>query len=286
MLPSELAGSLRVWVRENLADWAFDMTGLDRKAVDQALSETQEGLQAIEAAKPEPSRQDAEQMLAELSQFEETKQYATLLRTLIEPSPQTLQPTEERASPQPAQRPDNESVRPTPQQMRERWLGVVARRPAPSKANDYLPQIKPIFRSERVPAELAWMAEVESAFDPHAKSPVGAVGLFQLMPQTANSLGLSTWFPDERRDVEKNARAAAKYLQSLHARFGEWRLALAAYNAGPTRVSRLLRNSPVYGYDAIASQLPAETRNYVAKVEATLIVREGVELASLSHSEQ
>ena len=106
--------------------------------------------------------------------------------------------------------------------------------------------------------------------------------MFQLMKPTAKSLGLSTWFPDERLNAEKNARAAAIYLRQLHGRFGDWRLALAAYNAGETRVSQLLKKSKQRTFDAIAAKLPAETQMYVPKVEATLRKRESVELRQLA----
>jgi membrane-bound lytic murein transglycosylase D len=105
--------------------------------------------------------------------------------------------------------------------------------------------------------------------------------MFQLMKPTAKSLGLSTWLPDERFNVEKNARAAAIYLRHLYGRFGDWRLALAAYNAGETRVSQLLEKARQRSYDAIAARLPAETQMYVPKVEATLRKREAVELRQL-----
>ena len=151
----------------------------------------------------------------------------------------------------------------------------------PSRAEGVVPQLKSIFAAEKVPVELVWLAEVESSFDPRARSPAGAAGMFQLMKPTAKSLGLSTWLPDERLNPQKSARAAAKYLRYLHHRFGDWRLALAAYNVGEGRVDALLKKSKVKSFDAIASRLPAETQLYVPKCEATLRKREGLSLAEL-----
>ena len=101
------------------------------------------------------------------------------------------------------------------------------------------------------------------------------------MPVTARSLQLSTWPRDERLQPDKNARAAAKHLRSLYARYGDWRLALAAYNAGPTRVDNLLKQSKARTFDGIAPRLPAETQMYVPKIEATLRKREGLALEDL-----
>jgi hypothetical protein len=275
LMPDAVVESAQLWMRENVDDWIFDAAGIDRETVHESLEKVQEGLRSVLPANPETQCKDAEQMVKVLQEFDGTKSMAIWLRAFLDQHrPAALQETNGAVEP---------TLAPGPREMRDLWMSVIRTRPAPRKAGDYLSQIKPIFQSERVPAELVWLAEVESAFDPQAKSPVGAVGLFQLMPDTAQSLGLSTWLPDERRNAEKNARAAAQYLQYLHDRFGNWPLALAAYNAGPTRVSRLLRKSDTYSYEAIAPQLPAETRDYVAKVEATLFVREGVELAFLSN---
>jgi len=101
------------------------------------------------------------------------------------------------------------------------------------------------------------------------------------MPATARALSLSLRPRDKRLETEKSARAAARFLRQLHGRFGDWRLALAAYNAGESRVEALLKKSKTRSFDAIASRLPAETQMYVPKVEATLRKREGIALAEL-----
>jgi membrane-bound lytic murein transglycosylase D len=156
------------------------------------------------------------------------------------------------------------------------WLGRMKARPVPKSAAEHLPALEEIFVKAGLPRELVWLAEAESTFNPEARSPVGALGLFQLMPATARDLGLSTALPDERADPAKNAHAAARYLRHLHRRFGDWPLALAAYNAGPGRVGRTLHEHKATSFAEIAAVLPAETRMYVPKVLATLAVRTGV----------
>lgn len=158
----------------------------------------------------------------------------------------------------------------------ELWMGRMKSRPVPKGAATHLPALQEIFVAAGLPPELVWLAEAESTFNPEARSPVGALGLFQLMPGTARDLGLSTTLPDERADPAKNATAAARYLRSLHRRFGNWPLALAAYNAGPGRVGRTLTEHKATTFAEIAAVLPAETRMYVPKVLATLAVRTGI----------
>lgn len=162
------------------------------------------------------------------------------------------------------------------------WLARMRQRPVPPRAAQLLPVVRAAFAAEGVPADLAWLAEAESTFNPAARSPSGARGLYQFMPTTAKNLGLSTWLPDERADPEKSARAAARYLRTLHGKFGDWPLALAAYNAGEGRVRRLLDAKRAKSFAAIAPNLPSETRMYVPKVLATLQVRAGVAPAQLA----
>lgn len=129
-----------------------------------------------------------------------------------------------------------------------------------------------------LPTELALLPAVESAFDPFARSPQGAAGLWQFMPRTASHLGLrqDAWY-DGRHDVIAATNAALDYLTQLQQRFdGDWLLALAAYNAGPTRVQRAIQHNRSNGklVDFWHLQLPKETRDYVPKLLAlrTLIM--------------
>lgn len=156
------------------------------------------------------------------------------------------------------------------------WLGRMRDRPVPARAAALMPRLREAFVAEGMPPELAWVAEAESSFNPSARSPAGAKGLFQFMPETARSLGLSTFLPDDRTDPDKSAQAAARYLKMLHGRFGNWPLALAAYNAGEGRVSRVLASRGATSFAGIAASLPAETRMYVPKVCALITTRAGV----------
>lgn len=156
------------------------------------------------------------------------------------------------------------------------WVNRVRNRPVPARAADLLPQLQRAFAAEGVPPELVWIAEAESSFNPSARSPVGARGLFQFMPATAKEMGLKTFLPDERTDPEKSARAAARYLRRLHGRFGEWPLALAAYNAGEGRVGRVLTARKAKDFAGASDGLPAETRMYVPKVLALVAARSGL----------
>jgi membrane-bound lytic murein transglycosylase D len=123
-----------------------------------------------------------------------------------------------------------------------------------------------------MPAELALLPVIESAFDPFATSPAGAAGIWQFMPETADYLGLNQdWWYDGRRDVIASTEAALGYLRQLHKRFdGDWLLALAAYNAGGARVQRAIRHNRDAGkpVDFWHLMLPAETRSYVPKLIA------------------
>ena len=163
----------------------------------------------------------------------------------------------------------------------ELWVKKLAKRPLPANAEKLIPRLKAVFKAEGVPTELVWIAEVESSLNPDAKSPSGAVGLFQFMPATAERFGLRTAFFDERKDPEKSARAAARYLKVLYRQTGSWRLALASYNAGEGRVGMALEKQNARSFDEIADHLPVETQMYVPKVMAVIALRENVDPARL-----
>ncbi len=155
------------------------------------------------------------------------------------------------------------------------WSKKLAGRPAVDNAEKLVPPLKKMFTAEGVPPELVWIAEVESTFNPSARSPAGAVGLFQLMPATATHLGLEIEPVDQRLDPAHNGRAAAKYLKALHDRFEDWPLAIAAYNGGEGRIANLLKANAASNLEAITSHLPGQTQMYVPKVLATIRHREG-----------
>jgi membrane-bound lytic murein transglycosylase D len=139
------------------------------------------------------------------------------------------------------------------------------------RGEPYLFHILNRVQQRGLPAELALLPFVESAFDPHATSPVGAAGLWQFMPDTAAYLGLSqNWWYDGRRDIIDATEAALDYLTQLHRCFGDWLLALAAYNAGSARVQRAIEQNRLEGkpVDFWHLPLPEETRGYVPKLIA------------------
>jgi membrane-bound lytic murein transglycosylase D len=124
-----------------------------------------------------------------------------------------------------------------------------------------------VFAEEGVPPQLLVVAEVESGFDPFALSVKGARGLWQFMPETARRYGLRVdERMDERLHVARSTRAAARYLRDLHLLFGDWQLALAAYNAGEQRVASALERAGSRAFADWAALLSKETRLYVPAV--------------------
>jgi membrane-bound lytic murein transglycosylase D len=138
-----------------------------------------------------------------------------------------------------------------------------------------------VLASRGLPLSLRYLPIVESGYSPHAVSPVSAAGIWQLMEPTARGLGLRVSpLLDERRNPFKSTDAAAAFLESLHDQFGSWLLTLAAYNAGPARVERLLdRRAPLAPrtdslYWKLRAHLPRETREFVPKFFAAVQVAE------------
>jgi hypothetical protein len=146
-------------------------------------------------------------------------------------------------------------------------------RSATVRLQRYRPELESILESEGVPASLAAVVLVESGARPLALSPKQARGLWQLIPATARQYGLVvTADKDERIQLEMATRAAARYLRDLYSRFGDWPLALAAYNAGPETVDRAIQRGRTSDFSQLSAArlLPAETRNYVPAVFATM----------------
>jgi hypothetical protein len=133
------------------------------------------------------------------------------------------------------------------------------------------PLVEPILRSHGVPVDMVAVILVESGGRADALSPKGARGLWQLMPETARRYGLRVDdVQDDRVDLFRATDAAARYLHDLHAQFGDWKLALAAYNTGEANVASAILRAHTQNFDQLASRwmLPLETRNYVPRVLA------------------
>ena len=122
-----------------------------------------------------------------------------------------------------------------------------------------------------MPTEIALLPFVESAFNPVAKSTAKAMGIWQFMPATGKDFKLTqNVFRDERRDVLQSTHAALDYLQRLHRQFGDWQLALAAYNWGEGNVAKAIKRNQAAGLptDYLSLKMPKETRDYVPKLMA------------------
>jgi len=234
-------------------------TALNGDKLDELAGYETEARAALTAVRLIPGYEDYADWLSERIDYIEAAKQATRRPAVPLPGPRT--------TPGP---------RPPAIPYYDLWLERIRDRPLPANANELMPILRAAFVAEGVPPEIAWLAEVESTLEPSARSPVGAKGLFQFMPETAKSLGLSTFLPDERANAEKSAHAAARYLAMLHGKFGDWPLAFAAYNAGEGRVRRLLASRSAKSFADISGALSAETRMYVPKVCATIAVRTGV----------
>ncbi|WP_367850032.1 transglycosylase SLT domain-containing protein [Rhodoferax sp. WC2427] len=139
------------------------------------------------------------------------------------------------------------------------------------RSSKYLFHVVEELERRGMPTELALLPYIESAFNPQAVSSAKAAGMWQFMPATGNYFELKqNIFRDDRRDVLASTRAALDYLQKLYGMFGDWQLALAAYNWGEGSVSRAIARNQKLGLGISYSELnmPAETRLYVPKLQA------------------
>ena len=140
----------------------------------------------------------------------------------------------------------------------------------------YFPMFEEAFDAYNIPLEMKYLAIVESALKPKAKSPVGATGLWQFMFATGKEYKLDVnSYVDDRTDPIKATTAAAQYLSRLYKIYGDWDLALAAYNSGPGNVNKAIRRSGGYkNYWNIRPHLPQETAGYVPAFLATMYIFE------------
>jgi len=154
----------------------------------------------------------------------------------------------------------------------DRWMERAAR---------HLPYVRAVLATYKLPPDLIALPFIESGYDTDAYSPVGAGGMWQFMPGTARRFDLTVdWWVDERRNPYLSTVAAAKYLTELYAQFGDWNLALAAYNCGEGKMSRVMNQSGQNDFFDIAKNprlLKRETRHYVPRFLAVLKIFKNLE---------
>jgi membrane-bound lytic murein transglycosylase D len=144
-----------------------------------------------------------------------------------------------------------------------------------TRSGRYREMILRIFKEEGVPQDLIYMAQAESGFKPLALSRARARGMWQFMASRGVGYGLRrSWWVDDRQDPEKATRAAARHLKDLYNQFGDWYLAMAAYNSGPGNVQQAVRRTGYADFWELYKRnvLPAETKNYVPIILAMTIM--------------
>ncbi len=144
-----------------------------------------------------------------------------------------------------------------------------------ARSGRYEDMIRRTLQEEGVPQELIYLAQAESGFHPLAVSRAGARGMWQFMGSRAKGYGLErSWWVDDRQDPEKATRAAAHHLKDLYTQFGDWYLAMAAYNSGPGTVQSAVKRTGFADFWELYRRnvLPKETRNYVPIIVAVTIM--------------
>ena len=135
-----------------------------------------------------------------------------------------------------------------------------------TKSQHFFPLYESILAEYDMPLEIKYLSIIESGLNPHARSRCGAVGPWQFMPATARIFDLKMDYNvDERKSLDKSTRAACTYLKQMYKQYGDWLVALAAYNCGPGNVRKAMRLSGSTDFWGIYRYLPRETQNYVPK---------------------
>ena len=155
-----------------------------------------------------------------------------------------------------------------------------------ARSGQYRDMMLPILKQEGVPQDLIYLAQAESGFHPHAISRVGARGIWQFMAGRGSGYGLHhSMYVDDRQDPEKSTRAAARHLKDLYNQFGDWYLAMAAYNSGPGTVQAAVKRTGYADFWELYNRnvLPKETKNYVPIILAVTIMTKNPSQYGLDH---
>lgn len=143
------------------------------------------------------------------------------------------------------------------------------------RSSRFLPVVQYELSRAGLPQDLAWVAMVESGFNPTATSPAGAKGMWQFIPETARRYGLHIdWWLDERNDFHKATKAAIRYMTDLYGQFNSWYLVTASYNMGENGVRRLIQRHKTTNFWELAEKgaLPQETSEYLPKIIAAMLI--------------
>jgi membrane-bound lytic murein transglycosylase D len=153
------------------------------------------------------------------------------------------------------------------------------------RSSRYLPLLQKTLKRNGLPQDLAYMAMIESGFSSQASSTAQAVGPWQFIRETGSRYGLHvTWWLDERRDFQKSTEAASHYLKKMYGMFHNWYLVAAGYNTGENRIARAIQKHKTKNFWKIASHdLEAETRDYVPKLMAALLISKAPEMYGFHH---